>query len=116
MEQTTILKQMINFNKTMCNNAFNTMTMLQDQMEKMANMSTGPGVWMPEGGRNCADEYAKAYRQGCRNFKNAVDENFKRAEDFFAGAVKEKEDVTKNAKEKEAETKNAKEKENVTKK
>ena len=105
MEQTTMLKQMINFNKTIFNNAFNAMTMLQDQMGKMANMSGGPGVCMPEGGGKCADEYAKAYRQGCKDFKNAVDENFKRAEDFFAGAVKEKENVTKNAKEKENVTK-----------
>jgi len=116
MEQTTILKQMINFNKTICNNAFNAMTMLQDQMEKMGNMSMWPGVWMPEGGKNFADEYTKTYRQGCSDFKNAVNENFKKAEDFFAGAVKEKENVTKNAKEKENVTKNAKEKENVTKK
>ena len=34
MEQATMLKQMINFNKTIFNNAFNAMTMLQEHMVK----------------------------------------------------------------------------------
>ncbi|MCD6273805.1 MAG: hypothetical protein J7K30_13415 [Deltaproteobacteria bacterium] len=118
MEQATMLKQMINFNKTIFNNAFNAMTMLQEQMGKMTNMSPmGQGIWMmPEGGGEFTDEYAKACRQGCRDFKNAVDENFKKAEEFFAGPVKEKKNATKNTTEKKPAPKNATEKENVTKK
>ena len=118
MEQDAMLKQMINFNKTIFNNAFNAMTMLQEQMDKMANMSPmGQGIWMmPEEGRKFVDEYVKAYQKGCRDFKTAVEENFKKAEEFFAGPVKEKENVTKNTTEKKPAPKNATEKENVTKK
>ncbi len=122
MEQTTMLKQMINFNKTIFNNAFNTMTILQDQMEKMSTMSSmRPGLWMmPEGGGKFTDEYAKACQQGCRDFKNAVNENFKKAEEFFAGPVKEpvkeKENVTKNTTAQKPVPKNSTAKENATKK
>lgn len=119
MEQAAMLKQIINFNKTIFNNAFNAMTMLQEQIGKMTNMSLPmwSGIWMmPGDGRKFVDEYVKIYQKGCRDFKNAVDENFKKAEEFFAGPVKERENATKNTTEKKPAPKNAGEKENVTKK
>jgi hypothetical protein len=34
------------------------------------------------------NEWVKAYKKGRGDFKKAVDENFKRVEDFFGGAKK----------------------------
>ncbi|MBF0525401.1 MAG: hypothetical protein HQK56_09935, partial [Deltaproteobacteria bacterium] len=38
MEPQKMLQQMINFNKYMFDNTFNSITMFQEQMEKMSNM------------------------------------------------------------------------------
>jgi hypothetical protein len=95
MEQTTIMKQMMNFNKAAFDNAYNAMAMLQEQTEKMAKMSMKQATWIPEEGKKFADEWAKAYRQGCEDFRNAVDANFKKAEDFFTGPEKAKKAETK---------------------
>ncbi|MBL7202777.1 MAG: hypothetical protein ISS63_00415 [Desulfobacteraceae bacterium] len=83
MEQGTILKQMINFNRTISDNSFNAMAMIQDQTERIANMSMEQATWIPEERKKFVDEWSKAYRQGCEGFKAAVDENFKKAEDSF---------------------------------
>jgi len=83
MEQGAILKQMINFNRTIFDNSFNAMAMIQDQTERIANMSMEQATWIPEEGKKFVDEWSKGYRHGCEDFKAAVDENFKKAEDFF---------------------------------
>lgn len=95
MEQTTMLKQIMNFNKAAFDNAYTSMAMLQDQTEKIANMSMEKATWIPEEGKKFADEWAKAYKQGCEDFKKAVDNNFKKVEDFLAGPEKAKKAETK---------------------
>ncbi len=95
MEQTTILKQMMNFNKAAFENTYNAMAMLQDQTEKIANASMEKATWIPEEGKRFVDEWAKAYRNGCEAFKNAVDNSFEKADDFFAGPEKAKKTETK---------------------
>jgi len=86
---------MMNFNKAAFDNVYNAMAMLQDQTEKIANTSMEQATWIPEEGKKFADEWTKAFRQGCEDFKNAVDDNFKKAEDFFTGPEKAKKAETK---------------------
>jgi hypothetical protein len=94
MEQSTVMKQMINFNKAAFDNAYTAMAMLQDQTEKIANMSMEQ-AWIPKEGKEFADQWTRAYKQGCEDFKQAVDDNFKKAEDFFTGPEKTKKAETK---------------------
>ena len=88
MEQKTILKQMIEFNKATFDNTFNAMVMLQEQTEKMVNTFLEQATWLPEEGKKVINEWVKAYKKEREDFKKAVDENFKRVEDFFAGTEK----------------------------
>ena len=37
----------------------------------------------PEEGKKAISEWMKAYKKGCDDFKNIVDENFKKVDDFF---------------------------------
>jgi len=85
---------MMNFNKAAFDNAYNAMAMFQDQAEKIANASMEKATWIPKEGKKFADEWAKAYRKGCEDFKNTVDNNFKKAEDFLAGPEKTKKSQT----------------------
>jgi len=42
----------------------------------------------PEEGKKAVQEWIKAYKKGGEDFKAAVDESFKKVEDFFAEAAK----------------------------
>ena len=83
MEMKNIAKQMIEFNKTAIDNSFNAMAMAQEQMEKMTAsfLSQIPGL--PEEGKKAIDEWMKAYQNGLDQFKQSLDEPFKKVEDLF---------------------------------
>ncbi len=88
MDQKQMLKQMIDFNKATFENAFTTMIMVQDQVEKSTNMLLEQATWLPKEGRKAIDDWVKAYKNGRESFKNTVDESFKNVEKFFAAADK----------------------------
>lgn len=83
MQPKDILKQMIDFNKAACENAFKNMNMLQEQMEKMINLYIDQAVGVPDEGKKTAREWAAMYKKGYEDFKKLVDDNFKKMEDFL---------------------------------
>ncbi len=87
MDQKETVKQMIQYNKTVFENTFSSLAMLQDQMEKTMDMFLKQSSWLPEEGKKVVEEYARAYKKARENFKNSVDESFKKVEGFFGGAV-----------------------------
>jgi hypothetical protein len=89
MEEKQIIKQMIQVNKTVFETTFNSMAMLQDQMEKTTNMFLEQTTWLPAEGKKVVEEWLKAYKKGRENFKSSVDESFKKVETFFAESSKE---------------------------
>jgi hypothetical protein len=92
MDPKQIAKQMIQFNKTAFDNTFNAMTVLQEQTEKMMGMYLEQAPLLPAEGKKAINDWLKTYKKGREDFKTAVDENYKKVEDFFAGF-----DKTKNA-------------------
>ena len=84
METKKIAKQMIEFNKAAFNNTFNATVRLQDQTEKMANTLLNKVPGLPEEGKKTIDNWVKTYKKRREDFKKAIDENFKKAEGFFA--------------------------------
>jgi hypothetical protein len=84
MDSAKIAKQMIDFQKTTFDNTFSAMIMMQEQTERMANTLIEQAAWMPEEGKQVINDWVKAYKKGREDFKKAVDENFKKVEDFFA--------------------------------
>ena len=90
MDQKQMLKQMIDFNKTAFDNAFNSMAMLQDQAERMTGMFLEQATWLPKEGKKVIDEWVKAYKKGRENFKGSMEDSFKKVEDFFAETTKTK--------------------------
>jgi hypothetical protein len=74
---------MIDMNKTAFDSAFSTMTMIQDQMEKIIDMYLNQASGMDSESRKALAEWSKIYRNGFEAFKKTVDENFKRVESFF---------------------------------
>ncbi len=88
MDQKAIFKQMVDFNKATFDNSFSAMGMVQEQAERMLNMSLEQATWLPEEGKKAIDEWIKAYKKGREDFKKTVDENFAKVEAFFAGTEK----------------------------
>ncbi len=86
MDQKQMAKQMLQFNKTAFDNTFNAMTMVYDQNEKMVGTFLQQASWLPEDGRKAISDWMDAYKKGGENFKNTVDQNYQKVEDFFAGS------------------------------
>ncbi len=83
MDQSQIAKQMIQFNKTAFDNSFSAMKMVYEQNEKMAQTFLEQASWMPEEGKKAITDWLNAYRTGCDGFKELVDDNYLKVEDYF---------------------------------
>ena len=79
---------MIDFQKTAFDNTFGALVALQDQAEKMVNITIEQSAWLPRDGKKAINEWTETYKKGRDEFKKFVDENFSRAEGFFAGQAK----------------------------
>jgi len=88
MDQNQIFKQMIDFNKATFDNSFKAMVMVQEQTEKMVSTILDQATWLPEEGKKAIKEWTNACKKGSEDFKKAVDDNFKKVEDFFASSKK----------------------------
>ncbi len=84
MDPKQIAKQMIAFNKAAFDNNFTAMNSLHEQTERLINKFWEKSPMFPEEGRKAISEWIKTYKKGCEDFKNTVDGNFKKVEDFFA--------------------------------
>jgi hypothetical protein len=84
MEQKQALKQMMEFNKAAVDNTFTAMTLLQEQTEKMINLSLEQAAMLPKEGKKALTEWLNACRKGSETFKKAVDDSFQKVEVFLA--------------------------------
>jgi len=85
MEQQKMFKQMMAFQKATFDNAFGAMTKMQEQGESMVEMFLSQASWLPEEGKKVIRDWLSAYKNGRDDFKKAVDGNYEKVEEFFAG-------------------------------
>ena len=85
MDPKQIAQQVIQFNKTAFDNTFDAITVLQEQTEKLIAMYMDQTPLLPEEGKKVIADWMKAYKEGREEFKTAVDENYKKVEEFFTG-------------------------------
>jgi hypothetical protein len=83
MEQKQMLKQMVEFNQTAFNNAYNMMTMLQDQFEHVAKTALEQATWLPAEGRQAIEKGTETYKSACQTFKQKIDDSYKQIEKTF---------------------------------
>jgi hypothetical protein len=88
MDPKKVTKQTFDFYKSTFENTYNAMTMLQEQSQKMLEMYLDQTQGFPEEGKRAVQDWIKSYKKGSQDFKAAVDESFKKVEDFFAEAAK----------------------------
>jgi hypothetical protein len=84
MEKQQAFKQMMEFNKAAFDNTFNAMTLLQEQTERMLQLSLEQATMLPKEGKKVFTEWLKACTKGSETFKKAVDDGFQKMQGFFA--------------------------------
>lgn len=84
METSNMAKQMINFQKTLFENSFNAMSMVQDQTEKMINNFLTQLPWVNEDAKKTINNSVDFYKKARTDFKKAVDDGFVKMEELFA--------------------------------
>ena len=83
MQPKELLKQMVTFNKAAFENSFNTMLMLQEQMERMSRVYVDQATGISAETKNAVNEWTQLYKKGLADFKAVIDENFKKVGAFL---------------------------------
>lgn len=83
MDNKKILNQMVQFNKTIFDNAFNAMQMAQGQGEKLLTSLIDQAAWLPDDGKKTIKDWVGTYKKGCEDFKAAVDAQYKKVDEFL---------------------------------
>ena len=86
MDASWIAKQMIDFQKTTFDNLYNSMVMLQDHTEKLANTLFEQATWIPEESSRAIKQWTEIFKNGRNEFKIAVDDSFSKMEDLVTAA------------------------------
>ncbi len=85
MELGRMAKQMITFQQSLFENAFNAMCTVQDQTEKMTGSFLNQLPWIPEDGKKAVSTAIETYKKARGEFKKAVDDGYTKLDDLFAG-------------------------------
>ena len=88
MDQKQTVRQMMDFNKRAFDNAFNTVSSLQDETESLMARFMERANWITPEGKKMINQMAESYRQGRSDFKTLADENYRRASEYFVRADK----------------------------
>lgn len=88
MDQKMMFKQMLEFQKTTFDNSFKAMSSMQEQGEKMVNTFLDQAEWLPEEGKKAVANWIGAYTDGRAKYKEAVEKNFQKVEEYFADSEK----------------------------
>jgi polyhydroxyalkanoate synthesis regulator phasin len=83
MDQKKIIKEMVEFNQSAFDNAFDAIVTIQDQTEQIAEKMMDQADWLPEEGRKVIDNWVDVYKTSRTNFKVQIDNNYKQIEKLF---------------------------------
>lgn len=83
MTQDKLLKKMFDFQKATVDNSFKAMALMRGQGEKVLDTLVSQSPWIPDDGKKAINDWNKACTKGSDSFKEAIDNNFKKAEEFF---------------------------------
>lgn len=84
MNQKTIIKQMLDFNKAAFDSSFRGIVLLQEQAEHIANTLRDQATWLPEEGKKAINDWVEAYKTGRDDFKKTMDDNYKKVETYLS--------------------------------
>jgi Cft2 family RNA processing exonuclease len=83
METTQMAKQALGFQKTIFNNSFNAMVLVQEQTEKMLGSYIEKLPWVTEENKKSLETSVETGKKACADYKKAVDEGYAKFEDML---------------------------------
>lgn len=83
MENKIIAKRMLDFQKSTFDSTFNSLTILQQQMEKIVQNFVQQSAWFPTEGKVAFNEWGNICDKGRRDFKETIDNSFKKWEEYL---------------------------------
>jgi hypothetical protein len=83
METTQFAKQALKFQKTVVENNFSTMTMVQDQTEKMVNGYLDQLPWVTAEGKKSLQTSVDMAKKARDDFRKAIDDGFSKIEELL---------------------------------
>jgi len=90
MDPRDMFRQILDCNKGAFDHAFNAMAMAQDHYESMLGTLMAQAAWFPEEGKKVSNEWIKAFKKGREAYYKASQDGFKKVEEFFVTASKDK--------------------------
>lgn len=83
METTQFTKMTLDFQKTMLDNSYNAMTMVQDQSEKIINTYFDQMPWVTDEGKKSLLASVDMTKKARVDFKKAMDDGFEKIEQLL---------------------------------
>jgi hypothetical protein len=76
-------RQILDFNKTFIDQSINAIRSINNYTEKFVSKFYEKSPVVPEEGEKVIFELMKAYKNGCEDFNNLLNNNLKKAEELF---------------------------------
>lgn len=83
MDSTQFVKQTLGFQKTIFENSYNAMIVVQDQTEKMMNSYLDQLPWVTDESKSSMKATADLAKKAREDFKTAVDDGFAKFEEML---------------------------------
>ena len=83
MDTTQLAKQTLSFQKTIFDNSFNAMVLVQDQTEKMVNSYIENLPWVNEESKKSLETSVEMGKKARDDFKKAVDDSYAKFEEML---------------------------------
>jgi hypothetical protein len=77
------MKQVISFYKTVFENSYNTVSMIQDQSEMLMKTMVEQSPWITADGKKTLTQWTSSYKKGREDFKKIVEDGYQRAEEYI---------------------------------
>lgn len=82
MDNKNITKQMIQYNKSVFENAFTMISLLQDYATNLSSTLVSQIPWFPEDAKSGILETAEMFKEARANYKMAMDDGFLKLQDM----------------------------------
>ena len=89
MDAGWMAKQLLDMQKIAFDNAYETMSRLQQHGEQLTGTLCRQAAWMPEGSGKILDDWRASCRKGRSEWKSAMDEQFDRVRDILGASLTE---------------------------
>lgn len=107
MDQKTMVKQAVEFQKSTWDSMYQSMVTLQDQAEKTVGSFLDRVPWMPEESKKVALEWGHMYKKGREDLKRVVDDGYDKMESYLVSTAEATEQAARQASSAGSETKKA---------